>query len=168
MSGVSTSCCTSTTFTSMETSRHLYAHYLRQHDQTSFHDTRLPTVYPQKLNVQSLTYTCCTLLGVYHFSCVKLPSPHFNFVFFFLNDTAPPEISPLPLHAPFPIWPAHLLHQEAVEPPAVALALAREALLDERGPAPAGGGWPGRRALPRRAFRRRVLVQLIAIGRAHV
>src|SRR5256885_16435891 len=110
--------------------------------------------------------------NVYHLLLFLLfltvPTLLHSFFFFFLNDTAPPEISPLPLHAAFPIWPAHLLHQEAVEPPAVALALAREALLDERGPAPAGGGWPGRRALPRRAFRRRVLVQLIAIGRAHV
>src|ERR1039458_858510 len=31
-------------------------------------------------------------------------SPGFAFFFFFFNDTAPPEISPLPLHAPLPIW----------------------------------------------------------------
>src|SRR2546430_15413977 len=27
------------------------------------------------------------------------------FTFFFFNDPPPPEFSPLPLHAPFPIWP---------------------------------------------------------------
>src|SRR5258708_24921699 len=31
-----------------------------------------------------------------------------TFSFFFLNDRAPPEFSPFPLHAPFPIWGANL------------------------------------------------------------
>src|SRR2546430_14099528 len=41
--------------------------------------------------------------------------PHassFAALFFFLNDRAPPEISPLPLPAPLPIWPG-----EGVAPP---------------------------------------------------
>src|SRR5256885_12806335 len=44
-------------------------------------------------------------------------------VFFFLNNTAPPEFPPLPLHAPLPIWarPAQLMHagvdDEARGPP---------------------------------------------------
>src|SRR5256885_2011279 len=29
--------------------------------------------------------------------------PHLSFIFFFLKNPAPPEISPLPLHAPLPI-----------------------------------------------------------------
>src|SRR2546430_15525527 len=32
-------------------------------------------------------------------------------LFFFLNDPAPPEISPLPLHAALPIWRAGLMFQ---------------------------------------------------------
>src|SRR3989304_7551471 len=37
--------------------------------------------------------------GPHVLNCV----PFVNFVFFFLNKRAPPEISPLPLHAPLPI-----------------------------------------------------------------
>src|SRR2546430_16385187 len=35
-----------------------------------------------------------------------------NSFFFFLNDTAPPEIYPLPLHAAFPIWGPEPAEQE--------------------------------------------------------
>src|SRR2546429_9687384 len=39
--------------------------------------------------------------------------------FFFFNDPAPPEISPLPLHAPLPIsiWPSRLPDGFAPPPP---------------------------------------------------
>src|SRR3712207_7468378 len=46
---------------------------------------------------------------------------YFFFSFFFLNDTPPPEISPLPLHAALPIWlpaPAALPRPPGSTPPA--------------------------------------------------
>src|SRR2546430_14590785 len=39
-----------------------------------------------------------------YFFFLYLTSSSLVFFFFFFNDTAPPEISPLPLHAPLPIF----------------------------------------------------------------
>src|SRR5258708_1651990 len=45
----------------------------------------------------------------FHFFSTYVITPLFLspifFFFFFFNDPAPPEIYPLPLHAPLPIWP---------------------------------------------------------------
>src|SRR5256885_1933590 len=46
-----------------------------------------------------------------HFSFFCLSQILYIFFFFFLNDPAPPEISPLPLHAPLPISAASLESQ---------------------------------------------------------
>src|SRR2546421_3660036 len=55
--------------------------------------TPLPRVHflygPCPLRIIAFYYTTC---------------PHSCFSFFFFNDPAPTEISPLPLHAPLPIW----------------------------------------------------------------
>src|SRR5256885_1406705 len=49
------------------------------------------------------TFKCFHIYNMLVFLfCLLIMSPHF-FFFFFLNDPAPPEISPLPLHAPLPI-----------------------------------------------------------------
>src|SRR2546430_1848269 len=39
----------------------------------------------------------------HHLWFFLIPSRHRLLLFFFFNDPPPPEISPLPLHAPFPI-----------------------------------------------------------------
>src|SRR2546430_16934017 len=48
-----------------------------------------------------LLYLLCLFFGVL---IIKM-RPHYILIFFFLNDTAPPEISTLPLHDALPIFP---------------------------------------------------------------
>src|SRR2546427_3401313 len=56
-------------------------------------------------------------IALYHFCFILRRNP--SFFFFFLNDTAPPEIYPLPLPAPFPIyWRGGMPQQLAQPPPA--------------------------------------------------
>src|SRR5256885_6858568 len=75
------------------------------------------------------------------------PSAHLPF-FFFLNDTAPPEIYPLPPHAALPIW---ALHQRSPRPAGASTRPGRP------------GGCPGPAGLTRRN-----MLQVGTIGALHL
>src|ERR1022692_4836153 len=55
---------------------------------------------------QSLCSLVCSVCSVIPVRLVSHPEqPHQFFLFFFFNDRATPEIYPLPLHDPLPIYP---------------------------------------------------------------
>src|SRR2546430_145936 len=83
--------------------------YLCDHELTHSTSNATDSMTPHRIKQQ---HTLCTTLTTYCGFPYNLPSLARNsplsclpstFFFFFFNDTAPPEISPLPLHAALPI-----------------------------------------------------------------
>src|SRR5258708_6729867 len=70
---------------------HSFALYLLSPDPPAHHFLLLIDVFCALKNINS------------SISFFSIPLPPAIFFFFFFNDTAPPEISPLPLHAALPI-----------------------------------------------------------------
>src|SRR2546421_642711 len=72
-----------------------YTDYARR-ESSQFH-------YPRTQHTSFLRQPHAACLDLLRFVTLLMDRHTFRLFFFFLNDPAPPDISPLPLHAPLPI-----------------------------------------------------------------